>query len=114
MVSSIAYCNVKAPAKATMQLQQALVRRISRGHRPRDGDTSCRSSRVSILTSVSAVGIRVEEEHDPFPDEQLFHVHDDFRRLGPFHLAVSLAALGKKVKAFPDGFVDVPTGLLCS
>lgn len=114
MVSSIAYCNVKMHVKATMQLQPAFVLRTSRRRRPRNHDTFCRSSHVSILTSVPAIGVDVEEEHDPFPDEQPFHVHDDLGCRGPLHLAVSLAAFGKKVKAFPDGFVDVPTGLLCS
>ena len=66
------------------------------------------------MTSIPAVGVRVEEEHDAFPDEQPFHVHYDLRRPGSFHPSVSLAALGEKVKAFPDGFVDVPAGLVCS
>jgi hypothetical protein len=72
------------------------------------------SSDVSILTSIPAVGIEVEKEHDTLPDEKPFHVHDHFGRLGPFHPAIPVAALGKKTKAFPDGFVDVPSGFFVS
>jgi hypothetical protein len=56
-----------------MQRRPVFFRHISRVQDRATAIPPAGRSDVSIMTSIPAIGVDVEEEHDPFPDEQPFH-----------------------------------------
>jgi len=55
------------------------------------------------MTSIPAVGVHIEKEHEAFPDDDPFHVHNDLGCFRLLKLTVPVATFREEVKTFPNG-----------